>query len=251
VPRSNNKGEAGSILELTVISGVVLGVPVYRGFARLCDLAQISEADIYDRENNPLGTQRDLSPKHAREAYEYVANRDLAFWPEVFLCARLKNAISFAPNDARKEIGTLSIHRHVIERAKTIAISRVDGNHRLQYADGRTDGYPPIDKTVSFCVAYGITRDQEITLFKDINDNQMKMNTSHLENIEARLTKEEKLKFEDAPLFIAKRLGEDSESPLAGRVYLGGRKSPGWSVPLSTLKSGIKYMFSRFRDPRN
>ena len=32
-------------LKLLAVEGQVLGVQVYRGFARLCDLANISEAD--------------------------------------------------------------------------------------------------------------------------------------------------------------------------------------------------------------
>lgn len=78
------------ILGLPVVRAKVLGVNVYRGFANLADLADISKADIYDQEKNPKGTQRDLSLKHARDAHEYVKNTDLGFWPEVFLCARKK-----------------------------------------------------------------------------------------------------------------------------------------------------------------
>src|SRR5438128_10528534 len=84
-------------LMLPAIRGKVLGVNVYRGFARLCDLAKLSRADIYDKKKNPKGTQRDLSPSHARDAHEYVKNRDLGFWPEAFLCARAKAAINFMP----------------------------------------------------------------------------------------------------------------------------------------------------------
>src|SRR5947199_9468547 len=94
-------------LEVPVIKGTVLGVNVYRGFARLCDLARLSKADIYDQVNNPTGTQRDLNPKHAREAYEYVRTHDLAFWPEVFLCAREPKVINFSPNKGTPSIGVL------------------------------------------------------------------------------------------------------------------------------------------------
>jgi hypothetical protein len=67
-------------LKSPAIRAKVLGVNVYRGFANLADLADISKADIYDQQRNPKGTQRDLSPAHARDAYEYVRNRDLGFW---------------------------------------------------------------------------------------------------------------------------------------------------------------------------
>jgi len=67
---------SSSYLEIPVIRGIVLGVTVYRGHAKLSDLARISSADIYDQINNPMGTQRDLSIKHAKDAYEYVKNRE-------------------------------------------------------------------------------------------------------------------------------------------------------------------------------
>jgi hypothetical protein len=47
-------------LVIPVVRGHVLGVGVMRGYARLCDLAALSAADIYDQKTNPTGTQRDL-----------------------------------------------------------------------------------------------------------------------------------------------------------------------------------------------
>lgn len=232
-------------LKVPVIAGHVLGVKVLRGYARLSDLARISRADIYDQINNPSGTQRDLNPKHAREAYEYVKTHDLAYWPEVFLCVRDNKAIHFAPSPADSTIGTLTINMSLACDPDRIAISRVDGNHRLHYADGSDENLPPIDKDVSFCIAHDLTLEQEITLFRDINDNQRRMNTSHLDNIQARLTPEETLKQREPDIYIARKLGQDPESPLHTRVYEGGRKSPDQSIPLRTLGLGIKYMLAR------
>src|SRR5438046_1736207 len=96
-------------LKMKVIKGKVLGVDVYRGFAPLCELANISHADVYDQKKNPTGTQRDLSPKHAKDAYDYVRARPLAFWPEVFLCARDPKVISFAPDSEKSSTGDLRI----------------------------------------------------------------------------------------------------------------------------------------------
>src|SRR3972149_3412700 len=118
-------------LKIPVICGTVLGVKVYRGYARLCDLSEISKADIYDQKDNPKGTQRDLSPKHAREAYEYVGSQTLAFWPEVFLCVRNKSIISFSAIQNNCGYGILAINIEKIRNMKNISISRVDGNHRL------------------------------------------------------------------------------------------------------------------------
>jgi len=228
------------------VRATVLGVNVYRGFAMLCDLADVSRADIYDAQSNPTGTQRDLSPAHARDAYEYVKNHDLGFWPEVFLCARKNDVVTFQPlSDQLPDLGLLEVDLARAKDKTGIAISRVDGNHRLHYADGAESGYGRIEKIVSFCLAYDLSREEEIQLFKDINKNQKPMNTSHLDGIEVRLTREEELKKRNPELYIAQRLHRDVNSPLSGRIYEGGKKPVGVDIPLRGMKTGIQYMLSR------
>jgi DGQHR domain-containing protein len=234
-----------NIMNVAVIRGSVLGVSVYRGYAKLSDLARISKPDIYDQRNNPQGTQRDLSPKHAKEAYEYVKQRELAFWPEVFLSVRSKNVIKYKPLNANAEYGTLTIDLSDVDTKENIAIARVDGNHRLHYADGKDKKFPAIEKLVSFCLAYDITNEEETILFKDINDNQKPMNTSHLDNIEVRLTSKTTLKRKNPDLYIAQKMGRDKTSPLFDRIFEGGRKLQGHDIPLRSLRSGIKYLLSR------
>src|SRR5665213_1163228 len=124
-------------LKCCAVRAKVLGVNVYRGFADLCDLADLSRADIYDQTKNPRGTQRDLSVAHARDAYEYVKTKEFGFWPEVFLCARRKNVVTFKPiSPEQPDIGTLEIDIHATKKNSRILISRIDGNHRLHYGDG-------------------------------------------------------------------------------------------------------------------
>ncbi len=231
------------MLSIDVIESTVLGVQVVRGFARLCDLATISRADIYDAQKNPTGTQRDLSPKHARDAYLYVRQEDLAYWPEIFLSARDTTVWNFvSQGDGR---GILTIDMRKITETSDICISRVDGNHRLHYAGGNFDGYPPLTNVVSFCLAINLSLESEIKLFRDINNNQRRMNTSHLDNIKIRLTNRSELATRDPKLYIAKRLAEDEDSVLKGLVYTGGASDVAKVVPLRTLKSGLEYMFSR------
>jgi DGQHR domain-containing protein len=234
------------VLRSPAVRAIVLGVRVYRGFAALADLAEISKADIYDQQNNPKGTQRDLNAAHAREAYSYVKSRDLGFWPEVFLCARRKDVLTFRPaSPETPEIGILEIDRKIAADRRSIAISRVDGNHRLHFADGKESGYARIEKLVSFCMAYDLSQEEEIQLFKDINDNQKRMDTSHLDGILIRLTPEEELKRRTPELYVAQRLSRDSSSPLSGRVFEGGRRAVSADMPLRGLKTGIEYMLSR------
>jgi DGQHR domain-containing protein len=234
-----------NFIEILVMKGQVLGVDVYRGFAKLSDISRISRPDIFDQKTNPTGTQRDLNPKHAREAYEYVKNHDLAYWTEVFLNVREPKAISFIRNENMQGVGILRINLNSASNPKTIAISRVDGNHRLHYADGHNENYPAIDKIVSFSLAFNLSLEDEITLFRDINNNQRAMNTSHLDSIKSRLTPEEEQKRQNPEIYIAKKLSEDTDSPFYGRIHHGGVRHIGQDIPLRAMDSGIKLLLNR------
>lgn len=232
-------------LRINCIRETVLGVDVLRGYARLCDLSLISKADVYDAKSNPTGTQRDLSPKHAREAYLYIRQEDKAYWPEIFLCARRSEVWSFdCLNDKVSSVGELIIDTQ-IAKEKEIAVSRVDGNHRLHFAGGDYEGYPAIEKLVSFSLAVGLSLADEMRIFRDINNNQRRMNTSHLANIEVKLTGESALKIRDPKLYIANQLSLSKDSPFKGVVYDGGKKDVAKFVPLNTLKTGVEYMLSQ------
>lgn len=231
------------MIEISVIRNEVLGIDVVRGFAGLDVLARISRADIFDEKLNPSGTQRDLSPKHSRDAYQYARNATRGYWPEVFLCLRDQAMVKY--EEVSPGFGRLLIDEQAIQRSKSIAISRVDGNHRLELADGRHEGIPAISRTVSFCLAMDISPLEEISLFRDINNNQKSMDTSHLDKIELRLSGEEIIKERDPALFIANQLADDKDSPIKGLVYQGGKRPPGAFIPLRTLHTGIEYMLSR------
>jgi DGQHR domain-containing protein len=228
---------------LNVIRGEVLGIDVVRGFAPLSLLAKISKADIFDEHSNPTGTQRDLSPKHARDAYEYARITERGYWPEVFLCVRDPGAVAY--KERSKGVGILTLNEEALESREDIAISRADGNHRLELADGRTKGVPELDRIVSFCMAMSLTLPEEIAIFRDINDNQKSMDTSHLDKIEIRLSGEEAIKTRDPALYIANKLANDEDSVLRGFIYQGGKRPPGTIIPLRGLHSGIQYMLSR------
>jgi DGQHR domain-containing protein len=242
------KRELPDVVSVPVLRATMLGVHVYRGFAELGLLSEISKADIYDQVKNPMGTQRDLSIPHARDAYAYIKNKEFGFWPEVFLCARDKKILTFKPtSDENDQLGYLKIDLANYKAKKDcgIIISRVDGNHRLHFGDGSQEGYSRVEKLVSFCLAFDLTPEEEIQLFKDINKNQKPMNTSHLDKIEVRLTPEEELKKRNPDLYIAQKLNLDEKSPFKNKIYEGGKKSVGVDIPLRGLRTGIQYMLSR------
>lgn len=234
-----------SRLSIPVIVTTVMGLRVARGYARICDLADISRPDIYDASRNPTGTQRDLSPKHARDAYEYVRNEEVGFFPEVFLALRDPAAATLKMTNTDSGFGNLEIHLASIRSSNEIKISRIDGNHRLQFADGKSEGFPRIENMVSFCIAIDISKEQEIKLFRDINNNQRRMNTSHLDNIDLRLSDDRIVARRDPALYIAKMLRDDPNSVLHGKIYDGGRSDVTKFIPLRTIKTGLEYMLSR------
>lgn len=232
------------MLRIEVLQGEVLGVQVVRGYARLSDLSRISKADVFDEINNPKGTQRDLSLKHARDAYEYARIAELGYWPEVFLCLRDPSILQIEKKDGIHG-AIVVIDDDIAKASKDIKISRVDGNHRLHLAGGIDERMPAIDRDVSFCLALNLSIDEEIKLFRDINNNQRRMDTSHLDKIELRLSGEDQVKARNPALYIASRLANDEDSPLAKFVYQGGKRPAGSFIPLRTLHTGIEYMLSR------
>ena len=90
--------------------------------------------------------------------------------------------------------------------------------------------------------------EDELELFRDINDNQMGMNTSHLENITARLLGEKALKVKNPAAYIVQRLQKDPESPLRDKIHEGGiiRKGATLSgLTIANLTLAVKDMLTR------
>jgi hypothetical protein len=77
----------------------------------------------------------------------------------------------------------LEIDLKAVEESGTIAISRVDGNHRLHYGDGKQSGYSRIEKLVSFCLAYGLSREEEIQLFKDMSEDRHRIHAQQIDAV--------------------------------------------------------------------
>lgn len=236
-------------LRLPVLVGSCLGYKAYRGFAPLCELANISRADIFDQAKNRLGTQRNLSLQHARKAHQYVSETVNAFYPEMILNIRDKSYITFTliRRQDRVQFGTLEFTKDPAKAAK-IVVSRLDGNHRLWLADGHEKSFDQISRPVSFCFLTIEDRNKELELFRDINDNQMGMNTSHLQNIQARLLGPKLLKVQNPALYIVQKLMKEKMSPLYGKVHEGGKVEKGATLSgltIANLTSAVRDMLTR------
>jgi DGQHR domain-containing protein len=203
----------------------------YRGSAPLAHLALASRADIFDSVANPEGLQRDLSPTHASRAYEYTQRaRDPEHpraFPEVVLNVREKSAVTIEPlQDGEGSAELVRIRFNIAKCAAEgkIAVSRVDGNHRLFYAAG-DDRREPMLAQAPFQLHVGLTREQEASLFVDINANQKGLNTSHLSVLRSNLTEEEREIRDHPARWMARRLADkDPQSPWFGIVHMGGSK---------------------------
>ena len=259
----------GHVVSLFAQKGGNLDTECYRGFALISDLAQISQADIYDQEQNLNGLQRDLSPKHASDAYEYVKREpDPQYpraFPEVVLNVRDAQVLKMSevmtpgelfppPNgdirDAGKqgylELYRLNFYTNLMDRPHMTFVSRVDGNHRLEYANGDARTRSPLSAVVPFQIHVGLTVAQERSLFVDINSNQKGLNSSHLSIMQNRLTPEEQEIKLNPERWIANKLVEDPDSPWHGLVHLGGSKRGSRAQGLTrivnfvSLQTGIK-----------
>lgn len=215
----------------------------YRGSARLCDLTRISQVDVFDQDTNPQGLQRDLTRAHALGAYEYV-NRPARkssprAFPEVMLNVRDKKVVTVDQlGDAGTEytlsngetvtaptIVALTFDLDKIDKAKSVKVSRVDGNHRLFYGMGDGKDRGPLEAYVPFSITVNLDREAETGIFVDTNAEQKGLNTSHLSVMRERLTPDE-IAFENAPArYLALRLANDAQSPWHGIVHMGGSKA--------------------------
>lgn len=213
------------MIEVNAHKGKNLDTVCYRGSAPLAHLAMISQPDIFDQVNNPNGLQRDLSPKHASDAYEYVRRPKNAEYPrafpEIVLNVRDKKILKI---EETGDNGTTRLKFDIGEmRSGKVYVSRVDGNHRLFYAAG-DDRRDPLLTDAPFQIHLSLTQEQERSLFVDINSNQKGLSSSHLSVMQSRLTEEEIEIRDHLDRWIAHKLASDPASPWHGLIHMGGSK---------------------------
>lgn len=263
------------------VVGKDIDLTAIRGFGRLDELAVFSSPDVYSAESNPTGTQRELKPAHVREAFEYatktstVGVTSVRAFPEILLNVREMLSVrvlsweSGAELDFDSHSALETIPDHVVKLVVDLKeldfplsdegpdISRVDGNHRLagvdEYLakkatteDGEEDGdkLPDIDfVSVPFMVFLGLTIEEELKLFNDLNDKHEGMESSLLVDQDTRLIKPEEMKsnMKLRPRWIASELCRKGRA-FDGIVHRGGRREKGKRINLSSLASAVATM---------
>src|SRR4030042_1546590 len=111
-----------------------------------------------------------------------------------------------APDTYKQDSNPNGLQRNLNERhsragyryAELPQISRTDGNHRLFFGEGDPAlERPPLDISSPFSLTVGLTPIEEASLFVDINDNLMRMNTSHLQHLLTSFTDSQMLASKD------------------------------------------------------
>src|SRR5205807_2591649 len=106
----------------------------------------------------------------ASDAYEYVhqdpqQERPRAF-PEVVLNVRDKKLVQLEPVVENGQFKVVRMRFSVDKmRDGKVYVSRVDGNHRLQFANGDERSREPLLDAAPFQIHIGLTREQERSLF--------------------------------------------------------------------------------------
>ncbi len=240
------------VVELMAFQSNNLDTICYRGHAPLAHLSLISQTDVFDQVSNPRGLQRDLSPKHASDAYDYATRPENKLfpraYPEIVLNVRDRSVVEI---DKKTDMIRLYFDLSKMQESDNrVYVSRVDGNHRLYYAAG-DDRREPVLVDVPFQIHIGLTRDQERSIFVDINSNQKGLNTSHLDIMQSRLTAEEQEIKYHLDRWITKRLSEDPKSPWHGLIHHGGSKQgsrmQGLTRPVNfaSIKGGTNKLLSK------
>ncbi len=261
------------------VAGPNLNLLAVRGFGPLDALSYISAPDVFDQAENKTGTQRALKAKHAKECFDYAMNSMEVLseeaphaFPEIILNVRDTNVLelylvddpttnleidSFNASDV-PESGVLGVRVRVSALSVPKApfnpqISRVDGNHRLFQADALLARAAADEEIIdfefpqlAFAMFIGLTPIQEARLFRDINGEQVGMETAHLDSILIRMLGERLLETpKGRPLWLANKLTEPGRA-FEDMVFFGGAtagvKRSGDGVPpvrINSLKTTL------------
>jgi DGQHR domain-containing protein len=251
----------GTSVRIPVLIGPNLNLTQVRSFAPLDFLADISGADVFDQVTNPEGTQRELKKAHAKEALEYAmgslhadAIEDARAFTEVILNVRNTDFAHIEVEGDRVDLshlnfengnpiaGELILDLECIEypsRETNPGISRVDGNHRLSSVEALGKRSSELSfPLISFAMFIGLSKEQELKVFSDINGKQQKMDTSHLSQILANQKGDKALLSDrNRGKWFARELSQ-AGMPFEGLVYMGGsrkglKKRDGVTPPIS------------------
>ncbi|MFA6422224.1 MAG: hypothetical protein WCV92_02405 [Candidatus Buchananbacteria bacterium] len=218
---------ANNVIELTgQMSRDVLGGALFstddqmmiRGFADLRDLAVISEPCFFNQSESS-GYQRKIIEEHAKELKIYFeSSLGYKFVPEIILSIRRpENCESIKIINPTKENPFYKLRINLTKKdQENVKIYRIDGNHRLHYANELAENPIPESKyIIPYCIL--ILGDDESAsdniaeaiIFHNINSKAVPIDLDHAINILITHEQDENKLFEvDPKLLATKKLKE-------------------------------------------
>lgn len=227
-------GRGSRFMLLNGIENKVLNYTVIRGFAPIVTLAEISNAEKY---------QRDIIPEHALAIKNYLDRGQERFFPEIILSLNTSKLPSeykdFIQVIKKKTLASYKKHydsdtslvelkikfdkKGLIPNEVKQAITRVDGNHRLHHAKDYENKLPA-EYMVSFCIidlSIDTNLGNEEIIFHLINNKAEPLldeeNFRVLVNNRTAFS-DRKLKEDDPPLLLTRYIGEN-ELPTIRPLY--------------------------------
>ena len=223
---------------------------VFRGYADLKTLATIS-TPFYYQQNKNIGYQREIIVSHAKDIKSFFEDQSYRFIPEIILGVRLDSkgsVVSLTAGFSEDDRASLLNPEGGASRAQNIsqakrpearlgkevsltidldelktnvnAIRRVDGNHRLFYAENLTDdANSPNKYVVPYCmILLGPTSNRyddfaEAMVFYNINQKGIPIASEHGFNVLLTAGMDETRLFnEDTLLFCAQYLKQELQN---------------------------------------
>ena len=211
--------------------GMCGGREVFLGFASAAQLCRISFSDVLD-ETTGVGYQRRFCSEHSLAFKRYIQGEGATTIPLTF---NLRQGTPHRWALDRGRNGQLAVLK--LDSGGPPVMAQVDCQHRLGYLRESPISFP-------FMVFLGLTVDEEMRIFRDINGKAKGLNSSLLDYTEAKLAQDD-LGVAHPEIALALHLQEDPDSPWRHQLDLGGNRTTGTQriASLRTMQKAIR----RFR----
>jgi DGQHR domain-containing protein len=208
--------------------GMCGGREVFLGFGSGALLCRISASDVLD-ETAGTGYQRRFCSDHSLAFKRYIQTEGATTIPLTF------NLRQGCPQRWALERGRKGQAAALkLDAGGPPVMAQVDCQHRLGYLRES-----PI--TFAFMVFLGLSVEEEMRIFRDINGKAKGLSGSLLDYTEARLGRDD-LGVAHPEIALALRLQEDADSPWLHQLDLGGNRTSGTKrvASLRTMQKAIR-----------
>lgn len=202
---------------------------VFTGFAPAALLARLSFADTFD-EGAGQGYQRPFNRQHSLEFKRYIQREGASTIPLTFnLRPEYTAAWSVSEVQPGSKFATLTVRG---DGARVM--SQVDCQHRLGYLTSSNVEF-------AFMAYLGLTVEEEMAIFRDINGKAKGLSSSLIDSTDARLAGDALLEANPA-LFYAMQLNQNPHSVWCQRLNLGGTVTVGMkrAASLRTMQQAVR-----------